>query len=193
MVCSLLQNVSFIRTILINCKFCLLFCLLSDKCLNMLIHTHTPICVALSSFFSIQECEFYCVINIQFWLNYALWKNIGLLHVFYFLALKFEREYEMKRLNNLKCQEDAAKEIQFSLRERQVGLRRPLPPMWQSPLNRICTLAFRVWRAWKAVTFHYVKSGADICMPTGWWANLTDLLGPCHILVPLYHKQQHGK
>ncbi|XP_019586932.1 uncharacterized protein C4orf36 homolog [Rhinolophus sinicus] len=43
-------------------------------------------------------------------------------------SLKFEREYEMKRLNNLKCQEDAAKEIQFSLRERQVGLRRPLPP-----------------------------------------------------------------
>lgn len=43
-------------------------------------------------------------------------------------SIKFEREYEMKRLNNLKCQEDAAKEIQFSLRERQVGLRRPLPP-----------------------------------------------------------------
>lgn len=54
--------------------------------------------------------------------------SIVLLHVFYFLAIKYEREYEMKRLNNLKCQENAAEEIQFSLRGRQVGLRRPLPP-----------------------------------------------------------------
>ncbi|XP_016016507.1 uncharacterized protein C4orf36 homolog [Rousettus aegyptiacus] len=43
-------------------------------------------------------------------------------------SIKYEREYEMKRLNNLKCQENAAEEIQFSLRGRQVGLRRPLPP-----------------------------------------------------------------
>jgi len=47
---------------------------------------------------------------------------------FIFSAIQCEREYEMKRLNNLKCQENAAKKIQFSLRERPVGLRRPLPP-----------------------------------------------------------------
>ncbi|XP_036752164.1 uncharacterized protein C4orf36 [Manis pentadactyla] len=43
-------------------------------------------------------------------------------------SIKLEREHEMKHLNNLKCQENAAKEIQFSLRGKQVGLRRPLPP-----------------------------------------------------------------
>uniref|UniRef100_A0A8C0REH6 Uncharacterized protein n=1 Tax=Canis lupus familiaris TaxID=9615 RepID=A0A8C0REH6_CANLF len=43
-------------------------------------------------------------------------------------SIKLEREYEMKRLNHLKCQENVAEEIQFSLRERPVGLRRPLPP-----------------------------------------------------------------
>ncbi|XP_008566526.1 PREDICTED: uncharacterized protein C4orf36 homolog [Galeopterus variegatus] len=43
-------------------------------------------------------------------------------------CLKLEREYEMKRLNKLKCQENVSEDIQFSLRERQVGLRRPLPP-----------------------------------------------------------------
>ncbi|TKC48234.1 hypothetical protein EI555_020883, partial [Monodon monoceros] len=43
-------------------------------------------------------------------------------------AIQLEREYEMKRLSNLKCEENVAKEIQFSLRERPVGLRRPLPP-----------------------------------------------------------------
>ncbi|KAM7159607.1 uncharacterized protein C4orf36 homolog [Molossus nigricans] len=42
--------------------------------------------------------------------------------------VKLEREYELKRLNNLKCQENAAEEIQFALREKQGGLRRPLPP-----------------------------------------------------------------
>ncbi|XP_032487654.1 uncharacterized protein C4orf36 homolog [Phocoena sinus] len=43
-------------------------------------------------------------------------------------SIQLEREYEMKRLNNLKCEENVAEEIQFSLRERPVGLRRPLPP-----------------------------------------------------------------
>ncbi|XP_039106474.1 uncharacterized protein C4orf36 homolog [Hyaena hyaena] len=43
-------------------------------------------------------------------------------------SIKLEREYEMKHLNNLKCQKILAKEVQSSLRERQVGLRRPLPP-----------------------------------------------------------------
>ncbi|XP_037386130.1 uncharacterized protein C4orf36 [Talpa occidentalis] len=43
-------------------------------------------------------------------------------------CVKFERDYEMKRLNKLKCQKKAAEKIQFSLRERPVGLRRPLPP-----------------------------------------------------------------
>ncbi|KAB1282878.1 Uncharacterized protein Cadr_000001991, partial [Camelus dromedarius] len=54
--------------------------------------------------------------------------EFGLLHIFYFSAIKLEREYEMKRLDNLKRQENAAEEIRFSLREKQIGLRRPLPP-----------------------------------------------------------------
>ncbi|XP_006143332.1 uncharacterized protein C4orf36 homolog [Tupaia chinensis] len=43
-------------------------------------------------------------------------------------SIELEREYEMKRLNNLKHQENACEELQFSLGERKVGLRRPLPP-----------------------------------------------------------------
>ncbi|XP_006198334.1 uncharacterized protein C4orf36 homolog [Vicugna pacos] len=43
-------------------------------------------------------------------------------------SIKLEREYEMKRLDNLKRQENAAEEIRFSLREKKIGLRRPLPP-----------------------------------------------------------------
>lgn len=54
--------------------------------------------------------------------------SIGLLHVFYFLDIKLERESEAKHLNNLKHQENIAKEIQFALRGKQGGLRRPLPP-----------------------------------------------------------------
>ncbi|KAF5926696.1 hypothetical protein HPG69_001325 [Diceros bicornis minor] len=54
--------------------------------------------------------------------------EFGLLCVCYFSAIKLERDSEMKRLNNLKRQENAAEEIQISLRERPVGLRRPLPP-----------------------------------------------------------------
>ncbi|XP_016068536.1 PREDICTED: uncharacterized protein C4orf36 homolog [Miniopterus natalensis] len=42
--------------------------------------------------------------------------------------VKLEREYEIKRLNNLKCQEKVAEEIQLALRGKPVGLRRPLPP-----------------------------------------------------------------
>ncbi|XP_054447532.1 uncharacterized protein C4orf36 homolog [Pteronotus mesoamericanus] len=42
--------------------------------------------------------------------------------------IKLERKCEMKRLNNLKCQENAAEEIQFALKEKQGGMRRPLPP-----------------------------------------------------------------
>ncbi|XP_006867832.1 PREDICTED: uncharacterized protein C4orf36 homolog [Chrysochloris asiatica] len=43
-------------------------------------------------------------------------------------SIKVERNYEMKRLEDLKCQKNIAEEIQFSLRGRPVGLRRPLPP-----------------------------------------------------------------
>ncbi|XP_036886906.1 uncharacterized protein C4orf36 homolog [Sturnira hondurensis] len=42
--------------------------------------------------------------------------------------IKLERESEVKHLNNLKQQENTAKEIQFALRGKQGGLRRPLPP-----------------------------------------------------------------
>ncbi|XP_004681481.1 PREDICTED: uncharacterized protein C4orf36 homolog [Condylura cristata] len=42
--------------------------------------------------------------------------------------VKLERDYEMKRLKKLKCQKKVAEKVQFSLRERPVGLRRPLPP-----------------------------------------------------------------
>ncbi|XP_010605017.1 uncharacterized protein C4orf36 homolog [Fukomys damarensis] len=43
-------------------------------------------------------------------------------------AIKLERDYEMKRLTKLKCQENALEEIQMSLRARKAGLRRPLQP-----------------------------------------------------------------
>ncbi|XP_012885290.1 PREDICTED: uncharacterized protein C4orf36 homolog [Dipodomys ordii] len=43
-------------------------------------------------------------------------------------TIKLEREYEMKRLTKLKCQEKANEEIGFSLREGKAGLRRPLQP-----------------------------------------------------------------
>ncbi|XP_048220196.1 uncharacterized protein C4orf36 homolog [Perognathus longimembris pacificus] len=43
-------------------------------------------------------------------------------------TIKLEREYEMKRLNQLKCQEKANEEIGFALREGKAGLRRPLQP-----------------------------------------------------------------
>ncbi|KAM9237505.1 uncharacterized protein C4orf36 homolog [Dugong dugon] len=43
-------------------------------------------------------------------------------------TIKIERKHEMKRLEKLKCQKNVAEEIQFSLRDRPVGLRRPLPP-----------------------------------------------------------------
>ncbi|XP_028361210.1 uncharacterized protein C4orf36 homolog [Phyllostomus discolor] len=42
--------------------------------------------------------------------------------------IKLERESEAKHLNNLKHQENIAEEMQFSLRGKQGGLRRPLPP-----------------------------------------------------------------
>lgn len=47
---------------------------------------------------------------------------------FYFLDIRIERDFETKRLNNLKSQENAEKEIQLALREKQYGLRRPVPP-----------------------------------------------------------------
>ncbi|XP_075854773.1 uncharacterized protein C4orf36 homolog [Microcebus murinus] len=43
-------------------------------------------------------------------------------------SLKLERECELKRLNKHKCQETTSRELQLLLRERQTGLRRPLPP-----------------------------------------------------------------
>jgi hypothetical protein len=42
--------------------------------------------------------------------------------------MALEKEYEAKRLTKLKCQENVCKEIQASLREKKVGLRRPLQP-----------------------------------------------------------------
>ncbi|XP_013834500.2 uncharacterized protein C4orf36 homolog [Sus scrofa] len=48
-------------------------------------------------------------------------------------SIRLEREYEMRRLNNLNHQENTAEEVQFSLRARPGGLRRPLPPKcWAS-------------------------------------------------------------
>lgn len=136
----LLQKVCSIRTTLINGKF---WVLLIIRCLNMFICTHTPLYMCSPLFlFSIQECELCWMINTQFWL-YLVKTVIGLLHVFYFLDIKIERDFEMKRLNNLKCQENAEKEIQLALREKQFGLRRPLPPKWWSPRNPV--RAFCVW------------------------------------------------
>lgn len=43
-------------------------------------------------------------------------------------TMALEKEYEAKRLGKLKCQENVCKEIQVSLREKKVGLRRPLQP-----------------------------------------------------------------
>ncbi|XP_003469437.1 uncharacterized protein C4orf36 homolog isoform X2 [Cavia porcellus] len=43
-------------------------------------------------------------------------------------SVRLEREYEMKRLTELKRQENASEEIQMSLRARAGGLRRPLQP-----------------------------------------------------------------
>ncbi|XP_007531441.1 uncharacterized protein C4orf36 homolog [Erinaceus europaeus] len=48
-------------------------------------------------------------------------------------CIKVERDYEIIRLNNLKRQEKAAEKIQCSLREKPVGLRRPLPPKCEFP------------------------------------------------------------
>ncbi|XP_076999043.1 uncharacterized protein C4orf36 homolog [Tamandua tetradactyla] len=43
-------------------------------------------------------------------------------------STNLERKYEMKRLNHLKCQKNRSEEIQCSLRDKPVGLRRPVPP-----------------------------------------------------------------
>ncbi|XP_051026664.1 uncharacterized protein C4orf36 homolog [Acomys russatus] len=43
-------------------------------------------------------------------------------------AIKLEKDYEIKRLTKLKDQEKARAEIQASLRQKKVGLRRPLQP-----------------------------------------------------------------
>ncbi|XP_004472761.2 uncharacterized protein C4orf36 homolog [Dasypus novemcinctus] len=43
-------------------------------------------------------------------------------------SINLERKYEMKRLNNLKSHKYASEEIQRSLRDKPVGLRRPRPP-----------------------------------------------------------------
>ncbi|XP_069341556.1 uncharacterized protein C4orf36 homolog [Eulemur rufifrons] len=43
-------------------------------------------------------------------------------------AIQLEREYELKHLNKLKCEENRSEELQLLLRDRQAGLRRPLPP-----------------------------------------------------------------
>lgn len=133
-----------------ECKFCrTYFNKLQIVCVILIIghvfesaHSHPGSLLCSSVFlFGIQECGFFCVINIHLGLNYAWWKmSVGLLRVFYFSAIQCEREYEMKRLNNLKCQENAAKKIQFSLREGPVGLRRPLPPKWLSSHSWICSL-----------------------------------------------------
>lgn len=51
-----------------------------------------------------------------------------LLYYYFFLAMALEKEYEAKRLAKLKSKENACKEMQVSLREKSVGLRRPLQP-----------------------------------------------------------------
>ncbi|EDL99519.1 similar to hypothetical protein MGC26744 [Rattus norvegicus] len=43
-------------------------------------------------------------------------------------TMALEKEYEAKRLAKLKSKENACKEMQVSLREKSVGLRRPLQP-----------------------------------------------------------------
>ncbi|XP_075400163.1 uncharacterized protein C4orf36 homolog [Tenrec ecaudatus] len=43
-------------------------------------------------------------------------------------SIQMERKHEMKRLEDLKHQKNRAQEIPFALRDRPVGLRRPLPP-----------------------------------------------------------------
>uniref|UniRef100_A0A8C5NW31 RIKEN cDNA 1700016H13 gene n=1 Tax=Jaculus jaculus TaxID=51337 RepID=A0A8C5NW31_JACJA len=40
-------------------------------------------------------------------------------------SIRIEREYERKRLEKLKSQENAYEEIQLSLKEKKIGLRRP--------------------------------------------------------------------
>ncbi|XP_003790152.1 uncharacterized protein C4orf36 homolog [Otolemur garnettii] len=55
-------------------------------------------------------------------------------------SIRLEREYELKRLNELKHENDTCEEMQLSLRERPFGLRRPLPPGERSSCNQICTL-----------------------------------------------------
>lgn len=55
-------------------------------------------------------------------------------------AIKLEREYEMKRLTTLKRQENVSEEIGFSLKEKKIGLRRPLPANWQPSHHRVCVL-----------------------------------------------------
>lgn len=136
------------------------------------------------------------------WLNYAWWKmSVGLHHVFYFSAIQLEREYEMKRLNNLKCEENVAEEIQFSLRERPVGLRRPLPPKWQSSHSWICTLCFLHPKRMKDSDLPLCEVWCSHLNAPWWmsqlpwvsWQLWTDLLGPSHVFVPLYHKQQYCK
>lgn len=53
-------------------------------------------------------------------------------------SIKTEREYEMKRLTNLQCQENTSEEVRGSLRGRKAGLRRPLPPKSQAPASGVC-------------------------------------------------------
>ncbi|XP_006975482.1 uncharacterized protein C4orf36 homolog [Peromyscus maniculatus bairdii] len=43
-------------------------------------------------------------------------------------AAKLEKEYEATRLAKMKCHENAHEEVQASLRQKKVSLRRPLQP-----------------------------------------------------------------
>lgn len=96
--------------------------------------------------------------------------SVGLLRVFYFSAIRCEREYEMKRLNNLKCQENEVKKIQFSLRERPIGLRRPLPPKWLSSHCWICSLWFLHPKRMKDSDLSLCAVGC-IHLNAPWWMN----------------------
>nr|XP_044998480.1 uncharacterized protein C4orf36 homolog [Jaculus jaculus] len=49
-------------------------------------------------------------------------------------SIRIEREYERKRLEKLKSQENAYEEIQLSLKEKKIGLRRPLSQVIPSKL-----------------------------------------------------------
>ncbi|XP_036618455.1 uncharacterized protein C4orf36 homolog [Trichosurus vulpecula] len=43
-------------------------------------------------------------------------------------TIETERAYELKRLNEIELQKNAAEQVQSLLKDKKIGLRRPLPP-----------------------------------------------------------------